>query len=113
MKKLLVLLLISVLVFSITSCAVIDTVKGLIFGDEPNGPVVPGGDDTCAHADADDDGKCDKCGEDYDDGKNEQIVPGTGDLYDPDGSIGGGVELPIIPIPTNPELDGEEENKGE
>jgi len=107
MKKLLVLLLVSAIAFSFTSCAVIDTIKGFITGEQPDGPTPGGTDDPCEHADENKDGKCDKCGEDVEIGDNGQIVPGTGDLYDPDGSIGGGVELPIIPIPTNPEVDDE------
>lgn len=100
MKKLLALLLIFVLVFSFTSCAVLDTIKGLFDGEQPgNGD--GGGDDkpgeTCEHVDANDDGKCDKCDESYDDG--EQIVPGNGEIFDSEGDIGGGVELPIIPVP--------------
>lgn len=100
MKKLLALLLIFVLVFSFTSCAVLDTIKGLFDGEQPNNGE-GGGDDkpgeTCEHVDANDDGKCDKCGESYDDG--EQIVPGNGEIFDSEGDIGGGVELPIIPVP--------------
>lgn len=107
MKKLLVLLLVSAIAFSFTSCAVIDTIKGFITGEQPDGPTPGGTDDPCEHADENKDGKCDKCGEDVETDDNGQIVPGTGDLYDPDGSIGGGVELPIIPIPTNPEVDDE------
>ena len=57
MKKLLALLLIFVLVFSFTSCAVLDTIKGLFDGEQPdNGD--GGGDDkpgeTCEHVDAND-----------------------------------------------------------
>ncbi|MBQ7344265.1 MAG: hypothetical protein IJW53_05860 [Clostridia bacterium] len=104
MKKLLVLLLISVLVFSFTSCVVLDTIKGFITGEEPDGPN-PGGDDTCEHVDENKDGKCDKCNEEVEGGDNGQVVPGNGEIYESDGSIGGGVELPIIPIPTNPEVE--------
>ena len=108
MKKLLALLLISVLIFTLCSCEVLETVKGLIIGEQTGtGNDTP--DETCEHVDDDNDGECDKCGESY--GSGEQIVPGTGDLYDPDGSVGGGVELPIIPIPTNPEV--EDETEGE
>ena len=101
MKKLLALLLISVLIFSFTSCAVLDTVKGLLGIEQPdNGGNGGGGDqpgETCEHVDDNDDGKCDKCGESYDDG--QQIVPGNGEIFDSEGDIGGGVELPIIPVP--------------
>ena len=102
MKKILVLLLISAIIFSFTSCEILDTVKGLIMGDQTDGPT-PGGDtdDQCEHADENKDGKCDKCGETVEINGDGDVVPGTGDLYESDGSIGGGVELPIIPVPTN------------
>ena len=102
MKKILVLLLISAIIFSFTSCEILDTVKGLIMGEQPEVPT-PGGDtdDQCEHTDENKDGKCDKCGETVEIDGDVEVVPGTGDLYESDGSIGGGVELPIIPVPTN------------
>ena len=107
MKKLLTLLLISILIFSVTvSMTSCDAIKGLINGDNGNdtGDTGDTGDD---NTDTGDDNTGDNTG---DDSGNTEDAEDDFEYSDDTTSGTGGIPLPIIPAPpasTEPEADGE------